>query len=328
MQGIDKGGIKAVILLDGCGNISGLLTDGDVRRALLGGFSLDSSAHQFVNREPLCSPHDSISHARMIAKANSVSLVLYGTVGSKPMGVFLTDTSFTHGNLPPILIMAGGKGLRLRPLTDHIPKPLIEIAGVPVLHRILYSLADQGFTKVYISVNYLAEKIKTSIGKGEKFGLSIDYLLENNPLGTAGSIALLAKENLQSDLIVMNADLIVDLNFFDLFFEHSDSTNDLTIVVREIVTNVPYGVVQLEDGNVVGITEKPSYTDLISAGVYCVSQKTRELICSTPMDMPDLISNAISENLKVGAFPIHREWIDIGSPGDLDRANLTLGNPK
>lgn len=325
MQAIDAGGLKAALIVDSEGKLCGLLTDGDVRRALLEGYSLVDSAHDVINRQPLCIPTPSMTLAKSLASDKGVDLIIYGVLGGEPNGIFVGDSDAINKELPPVLVMAGGKGTRLRPLTENKPKPLVEIAGVPVLHRILASLATNGFKTIYISLNYLGSQIEASIGDGKQFGLNVEYVSEESPLGTAGSISLITHLIGNQKLIVMNADLIVDLDFHNLVYEHEYSGNDLTIAVREIVTSIPFGVVKIKEGQVTSIEEKPSYSDLVSAGVYCIGKSARGLIGDLALDMPELINRTILAGLRVGAFPIHLDWIDIGTPSDLRRAERHLG---
>jgi dTDP-glucose pyrophosphorylase len=251
--------------------------------------------------------------------------VIFGNIGAPPLGIFALDANLDDLKLPPVLIMAGGQGLRLRPITESKPKPLIEIAGKPILHRILYSLHESGFKEVFMSINYLGNQIKESVGDGSAFGLNVTYLLEESPMGTAGSIGLVSKIAPPGTLLVMNADLVVDLDFTELVEEHEKNKNEITIVVKENITNIPFGVIKIVENTVVGVEEKPSYTDLISAGVYCISGNITSKITTSPLDMPDLINGTIASGKRVGAFPIHRRWIDIGSHADLKLAQETMG---
>jgi len=233
----------------------------------------------------------------------------------------VTDTK----KMPPALLMAGGKGVRLRPLTYQTPKPLIEVAGTPVLHRVLNSLYKNGFEHVFLSVNYLAEKIEASIGDGSEFGLTVQYVREQEAMGTAGSISLVPDVQQFEDLLIMNADLIVDMDFHYFIKDHRESDNDLTVAVHEHVTQIPFGVVRMKDGLLTAVQEKPIYNDLVSAGIYCVSNRVTSQIANSPLDMPELINSSISRGQKVGAFSTHRSWIDIGNREDLSRASAFLG---
>lgn len=324
MEVIDKGGLQLAILVNPDKSLRGVISDGDVRRALLAGASLNELAEPFINGDPVCCPENSLLAARNAAASAGVSKVVYGVVGQAPRGVFIVDFGQDPLKLPPVFIMAGGKGLRLRPLTETKPKPLIEIGGIPILHRILGLLADNGFREVYMSVNYLGQQIKESVGDGSVFGLNIKYVVEESPMGTAGSIGLISKSESPELLIVMNADLVLDLDFVQLVSEHIEEKNDFTVVVRENTTHIPFGVIKILDNRVIGVDEKPTYTDLVSAGIYCLSKSVISTISSTPQDMPELMNSTIASGLKVGAFPIHKNWIDIGSHSDLKRAQDTI----
>jgi dTDP-glucose pyrophosphorylase len=324
MEVLDQGGLKIVLLVDLEGNLSGVLTDGDLRRGILNGYSLDDYVEPIINRMPTATLEQSIVHARELDLVHGVHTILYGRVGQPPQGLFVLDSQVNRETLPPVLVMAGGQGTRLLPLTENTPKPLIEIAGVPILHRILRSLSQGNLRTVYLSVNYLGDKIRDSVGDGSAFGLDIKYVEESQPMGTAGSIGLIRHLISTDNLIVMNADLIIDLDFNQLFDDHVHSSNDITMVVKEHITQVPFGVVTIEGDSVVGIEEKPSQRSLVNAGVYCISNKVLELIPEGYMDMPDLIKVGIASRFKVGAFPIHINWIDIGTPFDLERARSTF----
>lgn len=328
MKVIDQGGFQIALVVDGMGNLLGVLTDGDVRRALLGGAGMEDSAIPHLNRSPICLGDKSSTKASALAARKDVKQIVYGEVGGKPKGIYVFDSHVMNDPRTPVLIMAGGLGTRLRPLTDSTPKPLIEVAGTPILHRIISSLSTNGFREIYISINYLGMKIRESIGDGSDFGVKVSYVEEDSPLGTAGSIGLLRNLDEFNNLVVMNADLVVDMDFSSLLEEHLLNERDFTIAVKEHTTQVPFGVVRINSGSVVGIEEKPSYSDWVSAGVYCISKEVLSRITKERLDMPDLINSTIEAGLTVGAFPIHMNWIDIGNPNDLTRAHYELQGEK
>jgi NDP-sugar pyrophosphorylase family protein len=296
-----------------------------VRRALLRGGNLSDKAKEIVNRNPVCIASKSLANSRLLARKSSVSQIILGKIGSPPKGIYISDDNHLPTKTPPVLIMAGGLGSRLGSLTKKTPKPLISVGGEPIIHRILHSLAGFGFQEVFISVNYLAEQIVASVADGSSFGLKVRYVFEDEPLGTAGAIGRIQDlENFDS-LIVMNADLVVDLDYSKLLEYHSEKGFDLTVVARENVTQIPFGVLRVENGLVIGIDEKPSYADFISAGVYVLSRNIFGIIPDIAIDMPDLVNEAAASEYKIGAFPIHLHWIDIGNPQDLDRAEQHFG---
>jgi dTDP-glucose pyrophosphorylase len=324
LSAIDVGGHQIALFLENDGTLIGVMTDGDVRRALLKGFALDSPAERFINRDPVCVGHKKIEFAERLARKAGVNAVVIGEKGQEPEGLFVAGRRSYA--MPPVFILAGGKGLRLRPATETVPKPLIPVGGKPILHRLLENLASQGFEKFYISVNYLAQKIKESLGTGDSFGIDIEYVSESVPLGTAGSLGLLENREKIENLLVLNADLLVDVDFTSLIRSHVVEGNAITIGVREHQSTIPFGVIEMESERVKSIVEKPTSFHLISAGIYCVSNGILTAIERNHLDMPNLIEKAIFEERKVGAFLIHRDWIDIGRPEDLERANsLTQG---
>lgn len=326
MSTVDSGGHQFALVLTSEGNLIGVVTDGDLRRALLKGAQLSSPLEPHINNSPITTLSHDPAQAARLARIKGVRQVVLGEIGKPPTGVFVLESSSTDTLLPPVMIMAGGKGVRLRPLTLETPKPLVEVGGVPILHRILESLSSGGASQVLISLNYMAEKIRRSVGDGEKFGLNISYLEEKEPLGTAGPLHFASKIENASTLIVLNADLLVDVDYSLLTRHHHEHENSLTIGVKQHITEIPYGVVRVEDQTVLGITEKPTVPSLVSAGVYCIDRSLfPESDQPQPKDMPDLINEAISSGYRVGAFPIHRRWIDIGTPKDLERANEIFG---
>ena len=326
LEHIDRGAQQIVMIVDRDGCLKGVLTDGDIRRALLNGLSLQDSASAIMNITPVCTKETLSRLAHQTALKHEVTSVVMGTIGQPPNGLWVLDNFLTNKKkMPPTLLMAGGKGVRLRPLTYQTPKPLIEVAGTPVLHRVLDSLCKNGFEDIFLSVNYLAEKIEASVGDGSKFGLNVQYVHEKEAMGTAGSIALVPNVQKFEDLLVMNADLIVDMDFREFVEDPREQRNDLTIAVHEHVTQIPFGVVRIRDELVIAVQEKPTYNDLVSAGIYCISNRIVSQIENSPLDMPDLINTSISRGQRVGAFPTHRSWIDIGNREDLSRASAFLG---
>ena len=325
LQAIDQGGVQIVIVVDNRGGLVGVLTDGDVRRAMLSGAKLEDGASPFINRKPVTLSGESSSMARQLCERHDVKHVILGAIGSSPSGLYRYKSMVIK--MPPAFILAGGEGIRLRPLTLEKPKPLIEVGGRPILHRVLESLSETGVNKVYLSLNYMGDKIEESISDGSRFGLNVEYVYEQEPMGTASPLALLKDLNDIEELLVMNADLLTSADLSSLVSHHREIGNHLTIAVREHLTTIPFGVVKSDNGAVSGIEEKPSYLDMVSAGIYCISKPVFPLVPTSPSDMPDLINAAVANGNNVGAFLIHQRWIDIGSPGDLQRAQEMFKEP-
>jgi dTDP-glucose pyrophosphorylase len=317
---IESGGLQICLFVDASYNLIGIMTDGDVRRAILEGATLDSQANEFVNTDPVCIESLSPSAASTIAKNKNVNHVIVGSVGSQIEGVY-SNIAKPSTELPAAFIMAGGKGERLRPITNKVPKPLVEVGGVPLIHRLLRDLAEKNCRNVFISVNYLADQIVNSIGDGSNFGLNVNYLYEEAPLGTAGSLSLLNAQIESEQLIVLNADLLVNPDYEALVAAHRDSKSAITLAVREHITQIPFGVIHLEKGSVRAIEEKPSLTHLVAAGIYVLERQVLMGLKTEYMDMPEFIEKIISEGKRVTVYQLFHGWIDVGRPEDLQRAN-------
>jgi NDP-sugar pyrophosphorylase family protein len=216
--------------------------------------------------------------------------------------------------------MAGGRGSRLMPLTNKIPKPMLKIGESPIIEIILRRLKEQGFQKVYISINYLGDQIQNHVGDGAWLGLSVKYLREKQPLGTAGALSLL-KGQIDEPVVVMNSDLLTEANLAQLLSFHIREKVEATVGVREYTVQVPFGVVELKDGKVKEIVEKPTLRSLVSAGIYVLEPSALELVPNNEFcDMPTLIARMHRDNREISAFPIHEAWLDIGRMEDLNEA--------
>jgi NDP-sugar pyrophosphorylase family protein len=218
--------------------------------------------------------------------------------------------------------MAGGLGTRLRPLTEDCPKPMLPVAGKPLLQNILEGFIASGFHRFYISVHYLADVIKKHFGDGERWGITIRYIEEDRPLGTAGALGLLPSVD-HLPLIVMNGDLLTRVDFAELLDFHEGQKAEVTVGVREYEMQVPFGVIRSEGQNVVGIVEKPIQRFFVNAGIYVLSPRLVHTVAAGEhLDMPDLIQQVLDRQSPVAMYPIHEYWLDIGRPDDFVRAQL------
>lgn len=234
----------------------------------------------------------------------------------------------TAAGAPVAVVMVGGRGERLRPLTDHVPKPLLEIGGEPIVERILRRLAAAGITDVWLTVNYLAQAFEDVIGDGSRLGINVRYVHEQEPLGTAGALGLLPREAVTGPVVVTNGDIVTDLDFADLVAHHRGQGAHLTVCGVEHETQVPYGVLRTApdgEGFVVleGIDEKPVRRDLVSAGIYVVDPQLLDLVPPGRLfGMPDLIERALAGGSTVGVHRIAGDWYDIGSHDEFQRVSL------
>lgn len=322
-------GFRACILVDEKRVISGIVTDGDVRRGLLKGIQLDSSVTKISNMKPF-TINESQEESKIIdqlRKSNHVVAPVGDDSGRLVGLVKLEDIDTLHAEEEEIkhntqvLIMAGGFGKRLRPLTNNIPKPMVKVQNKPILQLIIESFKRQGFINFAISVNYLADVIKNYFEDGKNFNINISYVEENEPLGTAGSLSLLDKSS--KNIIMINGDILTKINFKEVLNFHKKNKADITICSKQYVYQLPYGDIELDSNfNVQGVVEKPINQFIISAGAYVLKSSIQDLIEKNEyLDMPDLINRALKKNLKVKSFLIHEDWIDIGLPSNLQEAN-------
>lgn len=319
---IDRGAAQiALVIKSGC--LVGVLTDGDVRRGLLRGESLDSPVEKIMNPKfRFLTPNATEQEAMAMMQSQNLHQIPVIDEGGKVVRLFLIEELLKPQKLlNPVLIMAGGEGKRLRPLTQNCPKPMLKVGGKPILEIILKQCIDAGFEDFYFSVNYLKEQIKAHFQEGDEWGVRIQYLQEDKPLGTAGALSLI-KDRPSVPLLVINGDVLSRLNFRNLLKFHSSENSTATLCVREHTTQIPYGVVHLDKLNVLGIEEKPMLNHYINSGIYLLNSEILELVPNeTFLDMPELLAKAVHLGRKVSAFPIHEYWLDIGLPETLSLAN-------
>jgi NDP-sugar pyrophosphorylase family protein len=223
------------------------------------------------------------------------------------------------------VIMAGGRGSRLGALTQTTPKPLMRVAGRPIIEWIILNLVSSGIRDIYVSVNYLADQIEEALGDGSRLGCHVRYLREqlDSPLGTAGSLSILrAQSRPPHPLVVMNGDLMVQFDVADLLRAHAERSSAVTVVTRAYRHEVPFGVVERQpDEGVTALTEKPVIDLEVNAGIYVVSPEALDLVpTATPSTMPELVEQCIDKGWNVSAWTLSSDWIDVGTPRDLAKA--------
>lgn len=312
-----------LLVTDADRHLLGTVTDGDVRRAILRKCSLETPVEAIMKRSSITAPVG-------IEKPSALNLMRKHDIQHLPVidaerrvvGLIrLEDMLIIAGDRPNwVVLLAGGLGKRLRPLTDPIPKPLLLVGGRPILETILDELSSHGLRHIYLSVNYRAEMVKAHFGDGERFGVEIRYLEEEERLGTAGPLSLI-EERHQAPLLVMNGDLLTKLPFDRLLSYHAEHQAKATACVRHFEMEVPYGVVECDGDQITDIVEKPVHTFLVSAGIYVVDPDIPPRLERRPLDMPDLLRGLMKNGDRVAGFPIHEYWIDIGRMGDFSRAS-------
>ena len=328
MQRIESSELQIALVVDADGVLVGIATDGDIRRGLLNQVSLDDSIQTVMNTDPLVvgTGDDAQSVIDLMVERQHQQVPVVDPVG-RLVGLEKIDQVIRPQKRPnPVMLMAGGLGTRLRPLTDSCPKPLIEVGDRPILQTILESFVMQGFVDFYFSVNYRSDMIREHFGDGSKWNVSIQYIEETKRLGTAGPLGLLPSRP-ADPLIVMNGDLLTKLNFARFLDYHVDQDMMATMGVREYSMQVPYGVIEVNGQRIANIKEKPTECYFVNAGVYVLNPDALDYIPRDEFyDMPTLYERLIAEDHPVTAFPIQEYWRDIGRPEDLETAKQEYHN--
>jgi dTDP-glucose pyrophosphorylase len=323
MEAINSSTAKIVVVTDAARRLLGTVTDGDIRRGILQNIGFENAVATVMNPKPMAIREgESEAAALVLMRQRRIHhMPVLDSAGCVVRLITDTDVWRSGREAAAIVIMAGGLGSRLKPLTDTIPKPLLPIAGRPVLEIIIDNFLRQGFERFYLAVNYKAEMIQNHFGDGTQFGTSIEYLLETERLGTAGALRLLPKQS-SVPVVVINGDILTTLDARMLLMFHREQHASATLCVCEHSFRVPYGVVVVgPQGKFQGIEEKPTRRELVSAGINVLSPQAVDLIPkSGPMDMPELMQ-AVSAKLGPPAiYPLREYWLDIGQLSDLKTA--------
>lgn len=327
MQQIQDSELRIAVVTTPAGELQGVVTDGDIRRGILDGLSLEQPVAEVMNEDPVVvrQGSDSNSTARVMTENRLHQVPVVDASGRVVRLETIDDLVEAKERSTPVVVMAGGLGKRLRPVTDDRPKPLVEVEGVPILERLLERLAAQGFRHVYLSVNYKAQMIEEHFEDGSEWGIQVEYLREEKRLGTAGPLSLL-EDQVTEPVLVLNGDLLTTLNFGRLVDFHDDQGATATMGVRRYRTEIPYGVVQIEEQRITGLEEKPSEEYFVNSGVYVLDTEALEKVPeNTFFDMPELFQLLTEEEGRdVAAYPIQKYWRDIARQEDLQRAEAEL----
>jgi dTDP-glucose pyrophosphorylase len=327
LAAIDANKDGLVLVVDPSGVLQGTLSDGDIRRFLLAQGDLDVPVTRAMNRSPtvVVEGASSAEHARILRERRLRNLPVVDANRRPVALVNWSDALDARPSAPECaVIMAGGEGKRLLPLTESVPKPMIPVGGKPVLEAIVENLRDAGVRKIFIAINYLGEVIERHFARGEKHGVQIDYLRESKPLGTAGALSLLPSP-VQGPVLVMNGDVVTRIGIPEFFHFHLSHRCAVSIAASEYRVEVPYGVLKLAGHFVQAIEEKPTHRFLCNAGIYLLDPEVLAMVRSgAPTDMTEVIALATERGLPVGGFPMHEYWLDIGRPPDLERAEKEL----
>ena len=310
----DTGSIGLVVCDEGF-RMKGVITDGDIRRFLISGGSVDDIVEKASNKTPYYLS-DGSDIDRSYCEKNYIHII---PICKDGLLIDILETS-DQSEKPPVCIMAGGLGSRLGSLTKNCPKPLIEIGSQSIIERLIIQLKNEGFKNLFISVNYLKEKIIQKLGNGEKFGVEIKYLLEEKALGTAGALSLLPHADYKN-FLVLNADLVSHVSFSDIFNYHLKNEGHATICSVTHSISIPYGVISTKNHLVESLIEKPKHKVNANAGIYVLSSEAISLVeKNSYLDMPSLINQLAEKKFKILCYPIIENWIDIGIPENLVQA--------
>lgn len=328
MAAIEASPGKIVLVVDRDRHLLGAATDGDIRRGLLAGARLGDAIEPIMNSSPRTASTDE-DRAGLVAAMRQDKirhLPIVDTQGRVVDLQTIEDLLKIQGRDNWVVLMAGGEGRRLRPLTEDIPKPMLPVGSKPILETILEGFIDDGFGTIFLSVNYKADLIKEHFGDGSRYGVTIQYLHEDEALGTAGSLSLLPDRPVDP-LIVMNGDILTNVRIPAILDFHEEHAVSATMCVREYRTSVPYGVVQPDGPYLRRIDEKPESVHLVNAGIYVLDPSALSVIeRNSYIEMTDFMQNIVKNNEKCGLYPIKEYWIDIGCPQDLKRANVDMEN--
>ncbi len=319
---IDRGRLQVALVVDETQYLLGTVTDGDIRRGLLLGIALEAPVSEVMQRNPtVITFTEGVEKAQTIMREKTLLQVPIVDDDGRLVDLVTINDAVGSTNFDTrIILMAGGLGRRLRPLTDQLPKPMLRIGNRPLLENIIRNFLKQGFNRFTLSLNYQAEIIKNHFGDGRKIDCEIDYIHETERMGTAGALSLL-KSRPTNPFVVMNGDLLTTARFDALMKFHVETGSAATVCAREYSMQVPYGVLHADGTKLQSIEEKPTKTYFVNGGIYVLSPTVLDhLEPGTPIDMPEFLDRLMASGQLVSVFPIREYWIDIGRVEDLDRA--------
>ncbi|MGD9625710.1 MAG: nucleotidyltransferase family protein [Arcobacter sp.] len=323
LQIIDKSSKQLAIVVDDNKRLLGTISDGDIRRALLKNMSLSESVKDIYFKNPtvanINNSKEEIINICRVKKIHQIPLV---DDNGNLIGIEILDELISkEEKTNKVILMVGGLGTRLRPLTENTPKPMLKVGNKPILQTIIEKFAEYGYTNIIMCVNYKSHMIQDYFGDGKEFGVNIEYVLENQRMGTAGALSLL-KDKPNEPFFVMNGDLLTNVNFEHLHNYHIATNSMATMCVREYDFQVPYGVVNIKDSKIISIEEKPTHKFFVSAGIYMLSSEVLNYIPQNEFyDMPILFEKLINLNQNTVSFPIREYWLDIGRIEEYKKAN-------
>jgi dTDP-glucose pyrophosphorylase len=321
MDAINRGARQIALVVDEGRYLRATVTDGDIRRGLLRGVELDAPVTEIMHTGFTAALEDEGREAAVsLIRARGINQIPMVDAAGRLVDLVVADELpglLRHNNR--VVLMAGGLGTRLRPLTDTVPKPMLPVGTKPILELILRNFTDQGFRKFTIALNYRGEMIREHFGDGAKYGAEIEYIDETKRMGTAGALSLL-KIRPDHPFVVMNGDLLTTTSFSALVRFHAETGAIATMCAREYPMQVPYGVIEVENSTLRRIVEKPTYSHFVNAGIYVLSPEALDHVMPGEfLDMPTLFERFMATGALASVFPIQEYWVDIGCHDDLER---------
>ncbi|MGE7999184.1 nucleotidyltransferase family protein [Lysinibacillus sp. NPDC093190] len=322
MKIIDNSSLQFAVVVDAEKRLLGTVTDGDIRRGILRGEGLEVPITSIMNTNPISAQHGQRSFKyKQLMKSKRLKQLPIVDESNKIIDIFFMDKIDVSTNKNTVILMLGGLGTRLRPLTNDIPKPMLKVGNKPILETIIEGFKQYGYSHFIFSVNYKKEVIQEYFQNGEEFDVMIEYIEENKRMGTAGALSLLVNRPTEP-FFVMNGDLLTQINFEQLMQFHTEHQSVATMCVREYEFQIPYGVIETMGTDLVTIKEKPIHRSFVNAGIYVLNPEVFELIPQDEFyDMPTLFEQLIEKGKKTSVFPIREYWLDIGQVDEFERAD-------
>ncbi len=320
---LSEASLRIVLIVDESSILLGTVTDGDIRRGLLKGLTLNDPISEVVNQKPIVVPRNFPKEQVLkIMSANKVFQVPVIDEDLRLVDLYLwEELTSPAARDNTMVIMAGGKGSRLLPKTEKIPKPMLRLGEKPILEHIIERAKKEGFSRFILAIHHLGEVIEEYFGDGKTLGVNISYVKEKAPLGTAGALSLIEPKPSQP-IIVTNGDVLTDIKYGEILDFHNYSKGIATMAVQMREWQNPYGVVNTDGIEITSYEEKPITRTLINAGVYVVDPSVLELLtCVTSCDMPQLFELARAKGMKTVAYFAHESWMDIGTHEDFESAS-------
>ena len=322
---IDRLTLKTVYITSSKNKLLGSVTDGDLRRAIINGISLDQNISRIMNPNPkfiLRGQGDDVAAWDLMKRLNLKTVPIVDEQMSIVNILPIKQAQSTSALNNPVIIMAGGFGSRLMPLTKDTPKPMLKIAGKPILERVIDNFISQGFSEFYISVYYLSNQIKDYFGDGHSKGVQIHYLEEDQPMGTGGCLSLLPKPLSTSPHIIANGDILSTIDYRALIQFHKSNGAIATMATRNYEIKVPFGVIESDGTQLLGIKEKPTFDVMINAGIYLLDPEIISTLDNREIQITNIFSSLLAQNKSVHCFPLVESWADVGHHDDFQNAQL------